>query len=136
MRCVTATVHIRIRYGQYTNPEVQHATPLLSSSQVAEEDLSAASSSAHAEEDLSAASSSAPAEEDPSSSPHPPASPIAPSRLVIRTPPSTSRQLAARRVRTPSPVSLYENPRTEYTPPTQTTTRSGRVSRPVAKYDP
>ncbi|KAI0634252.1 hypothetical protein C8Q77DRAFT_1157093 [Trametes polyzona] len=94
---------------------------LPSSSQVAEED--------------SSTPSSAPAEEDPSSLLHPPAQSVAPSRLVIRLPPAR-QPVVSHTARTPSPVPPRESLRVEYTPPMQTTTRSGRVSQPAAKYDP
>ncbi|OJT10654.1 Transposon Tf2-12 polyprotein [Trametes pubescens] len=109
------------------NPSIDSANPTIHTPvpQVAEEDASAL-----------APSSFQVAEEDPPpSSSRPPAPAVAPSRLIIRLPPS--RQPVAPRVRrTPSPVPSRENLRAEYTPPTQTTTRSGRVARPVAKYDP
>ncbi|OJT14382.1 hypothetical protein TRAPUB_9064 [Trametes pubescens] len=102
--------------------EEDTSAPTLSSSQVAEEDPPTVPSSAAAEED------------PPPSSSRPPAPAVAPSCHVIRLP--LSRQPVAPRVRrTPSPVPSRENLRTKYTPPTETTTRSGRVARPAAKYD-
>ncbi|KAI0629054.1 hypothetical protein C8Q77DRAFT_1066617, partial [Trametes polyzona] len=94
---------------------------------------SPSSSSQVAEED--SVPSSAPAEEDSSSLSRPPAQVAAPPCLVIRLP-SARQPIVSHTARTPSPVPPRENLRVEYTPPTQTTTRSGRVSRPAAKYDP
>ncbi|KAI9069314.1 hypothetical protein FKP32DRAFT_1559945, partial [Trametes sanguinea] len=69
--------------------------------------------------------SSAPPASPASSAPHAPAAP--PTRRPPAIPP------AAPRPRSPPP--LRENPRVFYTPPTQTTLRSGRVSRPPRPRD-
>jgi hypothetical protein len=60
---------------------------------------------------------------DPAPDPAPPA-PAAPAAV-----PSASR-------RTPTPPPLQQNLRSNYVPPTVTTTRSGRASRPAERLDP
>lgn len=64
--------------------------------------------------------------QDPSSASAPPASPSAP-----RTTSAPAVPPAAPRPRSPPPI--REDPRVSYTPPTQTTLRSGRVSRPPTR---
>ena len=46
------------------------------------------------------------------------------------------RDVIANPPRPASPISKQLNPRVVYTPPTQTTTRSGRKVKPPTKYDP
>jgi hypothetical protein len=58
---------------------------------------------------------------------------ITPSPPITDTQPATTPPAARRR--SPSPVAIRQNLRINYTPPQQTTTRSGRVSRPPQRPD-